>query len=440
MSRYDSSQRRKILEAAVAVFAAAGLDGATTRLVAKKAGFNSALIYYYFENKEQLFEEAIRMVVSDFLAILSRHKRQFAGARARIKFLVNGVFAYYTARPERMRLMITVFSLYSALLAKILHGFAKEQNVAPLAIIQAGIRSGQIKSFAPIQLWWSILGMCMFTMQAREVAARLQERGLPWQVPSMAERRRQIVEILVSGLAAGQETDATERVPPGMVDGKMDATERVPPRVENGNGGPRDARPERGRRIVAGNKADATRSTDSALRHSSVQAGSPQASSGQAERVPPRRKTPIHLPIFESPNQAVIIFVTVCTDKRKSLLAKPEIHDLLKTAWLQADTWAVGRYIIMPDHIHLFCSPARRDHTPLKKWVQYWKALVSRKWPGPEAQPVWQKSFWDTQLRRGENYANKWEYVRQNPVRAGLCSTPDEWGYQGEINVLRWHD
>jgi TetR/AcrR family transcriptional regulator len=203
MSRLDSKQRRAILEAAIAVFAEKGLDGATIRAVGKKAGFNSALIYYYFENKEQLFEEAIRMVVGDFLQMLGRHKRQFAAARERIEFLVNGVFDYYTARPERMRLMITVFSLYCGLLAKILRGFVKEQNVAPLAIIQEGIRLGQIKPFAPIQLWWSLLGMCMFTMQAREIAARLQKEDLPWQAPPMSERRRQVVEILISGLTAG---------------------------------------------------------------------------------------------------------------------------------------------------------------------------------------------------------------------------------------------
>jgi len=206
MSRLNSKQRHAILEAAAAVFAATGLDGATIRMVGRKAGVNSALIYYYFENKEQLFEEAIRMVAGDFLQMLGRHKKPFANARDRIEFIVNGVFDYYTIHPERMRLMVTVFSLYCGLLAKILRGFLKEQNVAPLTIIQEGIQRGEIKPFAPLQLWWSILGMCIFTMQAQEVAARIQEEGLPWHVPSMTERRNQIIEILISGLAAGNGT------------------------------------------------------------------------------------------------------------------------------------------------------------------------------------------------------------------------------------------
>lgn len=204
MSRFDSKQRRAILEAAVAVFAATGLAGATIRMVGRKAGVNSALIYYYFENKEQLFAEAIRMVAGDFLQVLGRHKKPFAHARARIEFIVNGVFDYYTTHPERMRLMVTVFILYHGLLAKILHGFMKEQNVAPLTIIQEGIQRGELKPLAPLQLWWSMLGMCIFTMQAQKIAARLQQEGLPWQVPAMAERKRQIIEILISGSMAGK--------------------------------------------------------------------------------------------------------------------------------------------------------------------------------------------------------------------------------------------
>mgnify|MGYP003875432317 CR=1 FL=1 len=56
------------------------------------------------------------------------------------------------------------------------------------------------------------------------------------------------------------------------------------------------------------------------------------------------------------------------------------------------------------------------------------------------SQQFWQRDFWDTQLRRGESYSAKWKYVRHNPVRAGLVPSADLWPYQGELNVLRWHE
>jgi hypothetical protein len=41
-------------------------------------------------------------------------------------------------------------------------------------------------------------------------------------------------------------------------------------------------------------------------------------------------------------------------------------------------------------------------------------------------------------LRRDENYHQKWEYVRANPVRAGLVKDAEEWNYQGALNYLPW--
>ena len=58
------------------------------------------------------------------------------------------------------------------------------------------------------------------------------------------------------------------------------------------------------------------------------------------------------------PIKAVLQFVTVCVDKRRPLLARPEIVSLLLDSWRKADRWLVGRYVVMPDHLHLFCAPA----------------------------------------------------------------------------------
>jgi REP element-mobilizing transposase RayT len=92
----------------------------------------------------------------------------------------------------------------------------------------------------------------------------------------------------------------------------------------------------------------------------------------------------------------------------------------------------------MPDHIHLFCAPAELHPLPLADWVEFWKSQVARTWFDRSDAPIWQRHFWDRQLRRQENYDQKWEYVLQNPVRAGLVVRPEDWPYQGELNVLRW--
>jgi len=201
MGRYDSSQKRAVLEAAIAVFAEKGLEGATIRLIGRKAGVNSALIYYYFENKRNLFEEAIRMVMGDFLLMFEKHKKAFATAGERIAFLVNGIFDYYETRPGRMRLMIMVFNLYTQLLIDIILELVRDKEIPPLSILQDGIIRKQLKPFAPIQLWWNILGMCIFTLKAQQIAAQLAGKRIPWSLPSFNERKKQIIELLLSGAA-----------------------------------------------------------------------------------------------------------------------------------------------------------------------------------------------------------------------------------------------
>ena len=61
-------------------------------------------------------------------------------------------------------------------------------------------------------------------------------------------------------------------------------------------------------------------------------------------------------------------------------------------------------------------------------------------WPHRAQVPIWQRDFWDRQLRRSESYAEKWQDVVNNPVRHGYVRRAEEWPYQGELNVLEWHD
>ena len=150
------------------------------------------------------------------------------------------------------------------------------------------------------------------------------------------------------------------------------------------------------------------------------------------------RKHLAHPAIIERHNEPVIIYLTVCSKDRKSVFASKESAAVVVDAWQKASLWLVGRYVFMPDHIHLFCAPNRFPVTPLKQWLKYWKSLASLSWPRPTDHPIWQRDFWDTQLRRQESYDSKWEYVISNPVRAGLVKEPNDWPFQGELNVLPW--
>jgi REP element-mobilizing transposase RayT len=99
---------------------------------------------------------------------------------------------------------------------------------------------------------------------------------------------------------------------------------------------------------------------------------------------------------------------------------------------------AVGSYVIMPDHVHVFVviPPGR---ITLRSWIQSLRSVIGKELLKLRIdKPHWQEGFFDHVLRSSESYAQKWDYVRMNPVRAGLCETPDDWPYQGEIVTIRY--
>jgi REP element-mobilizing transposase RayT len=136
-----------------------------------------------------------------------------------------------------------------------------------------------------------------------------------------------------------------------------------------------------------------------------------------------------------NPGGPTLVFLTVCI--RHGRLDHHGAMRALVTAWKSANWWKVGRFVIMPDHLHLFCAP-NEPTGPLKVWVQRWKSSSTRNWPEGFQKPSWQRGGWDRQLRSGESYDQKWNYVRENPVRAGLVRHVDDWPWQGELNPLEW--
>jgi REP element-mobilizing transposase RayT len=130
-----------------------------------------------------------------------------------------------------------------------------------------------------------------------------------------------------------------------------------------------------------------------------------------------------------------LYFVTFNTHERIRFLARDEIHSAFVRFAQRAErdfNVAVGRYVIMPDHIHLF---VRGDADfSLGRWIGALKQALARTTKlSRRVSQVWQEGFFDRVLRSDESYAQKWHYVRENPVRAGLVSSADEWPYQGEI-------
>ena len=93
--------------------------------------------------------------------------------------------------------------------------------------------------------------------------------------------------------------------------------------------------------------------------------------------------------------------------------------------------------IAMPDHLHLLAAPLDRNVSVsafskwFKRWFneEYWDSSSPNTGPQTRAWK-WQEGCFDRLLRSNESLSDKWEYLRQNPVRAGLVADPGDWPYQ----------
>src|SRR5271165_5583263 len=150
------------------------------------------------------------------------------------------------------------------------------------------------------------------------------------------------------------------------------------------------------------------------------------------------RTHPAHLTVRKHGGHTIIVFLTVCTRGRKTILARGDAMTVLREAWAKATLWQLGGWVLMPDHAHLFCAPTTVPPAALERWVGYWKSEAARHWPRSAECPLWQRDFWDTQLRQSDSYLAKWKYVRENPVRKGLVDRSESWPFQGEENPLWW--
>src|SRR5690348_3477063 len=102
-------------------------------------------------------------------------------------------------------------------------------------------------------------------------------------------------------------------------------------------------------------------------------------------------------------------FVTFNTYRRRPLLARQEVHKIFCDFCTrgQKHAVAVGRYVIMPDHVHLLVA-FPPDSITLCQWVQALRTLIGKQLLVLRAmKPHWQEGFFDHLLRSNESYSQK---------------------------------
>ena len=101
-------KRSMILDAASAVFAEDGMDGASLRAIAKRAGYTAGAIYSYFESKEDIYGALLDRSLDDLVAYVTASVSD-NDAEIRVRNIGHAFFAFYAERPRDLDLGFYLF-------------------------------------------------------------------------------------------------------------------------------------------------------------------------------------------------------------------------------------------------------------------------------------------------------------------------------------------
>jgi AcrR family transcriptional regulator len=194
--------RARILEAATTEFAHHGLGGARVDRIARRAGANKRMLYYYFGSKDALFLAALEESYTRIRGAERDLDLEHADPREALKRLVEFTWSYYLEHPEFLTL------LNSENLHKGRH-IRRSKRVRELhstlvetlrGILRRGERAGIFRSgIDPVQLYISIAGEGYFYLCNRYTLSRIFDRDL--MAPrALAGRARHIQQTILNSV------------------------------------------------------------------------------------------------------------------------------------------------------------------------------------------------------------------------------------------------
>jgi len=146
-ARKYSQVMGQIYQAAIEVFAAHGLDGASTQAVAERAGLSKAQLHYYIDTKEALYRQVLQDIIDDWIGIFGFSDEAF-GARKVLSEHIRRKMNFSFDQPLRSRIFAAEM-MRGAPVAREMMGNSKRRTQQAVAVIQNWIAQGQMGPVDP---------------------------------------------------------------------------------------------------------------------------------------------------------------------------------------------------------------------------------------------------------------------------------------------------
>jgi TetR/AcrR family transcriptional regulator len=191
----------RIVVAARKVFALRGLAGARMDEIARAAGVNKALPYYYFRNKEELHRFVLETMIAQIAAQMDSPRVLAMEPPDRVRALVNTTFDFVMRNPAYPRLIQREMMAERRPLHWMVVTYHRPLHKRAVKTIREGISRGQFRAVDPDQMVFTIFGMIMYYFATGALASQIWNRDI-WNPRNVAERRRAVLDFLEHGLFA----------------------------------------------------------------------------------------------------------------------------------------------------------------------------------------------------------------------------------------------
>jgi AcrR family transcriptional regulator len=149
MPRPRSDIAPRLVEAATERFLREGVDGASLRAIARDAGTNVGMLYYYFPTKDDLFLAVVEEVYAGLLADLEHALRPELSPEERLRGLFRRVAAIEDHEFAVLRIVIREALVSSQRLSRLVERFSRGHVPLVLATVRDGIARGTLDPALP---------------------------------------------------------------------------------------------------------------------------------------------------------------------------------------------------------------------------------------------------------------------------------------------------
>jgi len=99
----------KLLDSALALFSEKGYEGTSIREIIEGAGVTRPVLYYYFENKEDLFRRLVESRYKELVEQIEEITNRDESCADRLKAIIAAAFELAEENPEAVNLILQVF-------------------------------------------------------------------------------------------------------------------------------------------------------------------------------------------------------------------------------------------------------------------------------------------------------------------------------------------